>query len=417
MIDPLATMLDPASASAPRKPREAIILSGGGANGAYEVGVLKALFSGKTRNIAQPEPEFFFGTSIGSYNVAFLVSQWDEFGPAAISNLERTWIEILSGDAGSNGCYRFRGDPAYFFNPASYLSNPLAPVLALTRDGASLAWEGIQRAVYLATGEGEGLRERLANLFDFTAFISTDRWWQTIRDTVNFAAIRRTETRKLRIFAVNWNTGDLRIFRNRDMTETLGPLAVLASSAIPGVLPPVSVGAELFVDGGVLMNTPLRPALDEMVDVIHVVYLDPDISSIPNSALNSTLAANYRLQTISWASLVNAEIARARRINRGLDVFGRLQRGESLAQPELERLARGAVVFLGARHLDMYRPVTIHRYHPSEELSGGALGLLNFETDHISDLIQKGFTDATLHDCRHECCVIPGQDFPECTDQ
>ena len=417
MIDPLVTTIDPEGAGAPRKPREAVILSGGGANGAYEVGVLKALLSGKTRSIAPPDPEFFFGTSIGSYNASFLVSQWEEFGPSAIANLERTWIEVLSGDAGNNGVYRFRGDPAYFFNPASYLGNPLRPLRALTGDAAYLTWEGVQRAVYLATERGETLRERLANLFDFTAFIATDRWRQTIRDTVNFAAIRRCDTRQLRIFAVNWNTGDLRIFRNHEMTENLGSLAVLASSAIPGVLPPVEVGAEPYVDGGVLMNTPLRPALDEGVDVIHVVYLDPDIASIPNSVLNSTLAANYRLQTISWASLVNSEIARARRINRGLEVFGRLQRGESIGQPELERLARGAVMLLGGRHVEMYRPITIHRYHPGEELSGGALGLLNFERDHIDDLIGRGFTDATLHDCRNECCVIPGQDYPECTDQ
>jgi predicted acylesterase/phospholipase RssA len=416
MMEPQRTALNLAGESPPRKPKEAVILSGGGANGAYEVGILKALFSGKIKSIAPPDPLFFFGTSIGSYNASFLVSQWDEFGVSAIGNLERTWIEVLSGDAGHNGLYRFRGDPAYFFNPASYLPNPLGPLRAITEDAASLTWQGIQRAVYLATGRGETLRERLANLFDFTAFITVDPWGQTIRDTINFAAIRRCDTRRLRIFAVNWNTGDLRIFRNHDMTENLGPLAVLASSAIPGVLPPVNVGAEPYVDGGVLMNTPLRPALDEGVDVIHVVYLDPDIASIPNSVLNSTLAANYRLQTISWASLVNREIARARRINRGLEIFGRLQRGESLGQPELERLASGAVMVLGGRHLQMYRPVTIHRYHPGEELSGGALGLLNFDRDHIGNLIDIGFTDATLHDCRKECCVIPGQDYPECAD-
>jgi NTE family protein len=401
--------------SDPSRLEHAVILSGGGANGAYEVGVLKALLSGRCASVGRVDPDFFFGTSIGSYNAAFLVSQWDEFGPASIANLERVWIERLAGDAtGRNGTYRFRGDPVYFLNPASYLPNPLRPFWELTGDTASVTWEAIQRAVYLATPSSETTRERIANLFDFSVFISTEPWHQAIRDTINFSSIRRCDTRKLRIFGTNWATGTLRIFENHDMTDNLGPLAILASSAVPGIFPPVNVGAEPFVDGGVLMNTPLRPALDEGADVLHVVYLDPDVAAIPLSVLDSTVAATYRLQTISWAALVNREIARARRINRGLAAFGRLRRGESIGESELEEVAKGVVMVLGGEHPSTYRPITIHRYHPREELGSGALGMLNMDREHVEDLIQRGFADASQHDCRRECCVIPGEEYPDC---
>lgn len=401
---------DPVEATGSQRPRQAIILSGGGANGAYEVGILKALFSGKCRGVTAPEPEFFFGTSVGSYNAAFLVSQWGEFGSAAVSNLERTWFEEISGGAGSNGVFRFRGDPGYFLDPSVYVPNPFRPLMELFGDGAYLTWEGVQRAVDVVSRREESLRERITKFFDFSAFVSTEPWEQTIRRTINFASIRAEETRRLAVFATNWATGDLRVFDNHDMTGQIGPRVIRASSAIPGIFPQVQVGAEPYVDGGVLLNTPLLPALEAGADVLHVIYLDPDISAIPLDALDSTVATTYRMQAIAWAALVNRDIDRTARINRGLTAFARIRRGEPLEKSEMESLAKGAIMVLGGEHLHTYRPVTVHRYHPREELSNGALGLLNLERDHIEALIDKGFTDARLHDCEKEKCVLPDED-------
>ena len=399
-----------------RKLRQALVLSGGGANGAYEVGVLKALFNGRCKDIVAPDPELFFGTSVGSYNAAFLVSHWDEFGPAAVANLELAWRELLAGDVGRNGAFRFRGDPGYFLDPSSYLPNPLQPLLNLARDSAFLTWEGIQRAVYVTTSSQESLRERTANLFDFSAFVSTEPYDRTIRQTLDFAAIRRAEdTRKLRIFATNWTTGRVRMFENHDLTDSLGPLVIRASGAVPGIFPAVAVGAEPYVDGSILMNTPLRPALDQGADILYVVYLDPDVASIPLSTLDSTVAASYRMHQISWAALINAEIERARRINRGLAVFGRIARGEPVPELEIDDLAKGAVHALGGlrTHLHDYRPITIHRFHPRDDIAGGPLGLLNLDRRHVDDLIQRGFSDTTLHNCVREGCIIPGVETTE----
>ncbi len=388
-------------------PRQAVILSGGGANGSYEVGILKALLSGRCRGVAAVDPDFFFGTSIGSFNASFLVSQWGEYGPAAISNLERVWLERVAGTAGSNGVYRFRLDPSYFFAPPSYLPNPLRPMLALLRDSAYLTWEGIQRTVDLVSANEGSFRERIAKIFDFSAFISMEPWERTIVDAIDFSSLRAQENKRLAIFATNWATGALKTFENHDMTDQIGPLAIQASSAIPGIFPEVYVGAEPYVDGGVLMNTPLNPALEAGADVLHVVYLDPDIASLPLDTLNSTVAATYRMQAIAWAALVNRDVDRVARINQGLAAFARIRRGEPVGVAEMEALAKGAVMVLGGTHLATYRPITVHRYHPRDDLSGGALGLLNLDRAHIEELIDKGFTDATLHDCKKARCVLP----------
>jgi NTE family protein len=400
--------------SDPQGRKVALVLSGGGANGAYAVGVLKALFSGKsvaTRGQLL-EPDIFLGTSIGSFNASFLASQWDEFGAAAVTNLERVWLETLAADAtGQNGGIRFRGDPSYYLNPKSYLPNPMHPFMQFALDGAVIAWDATQRGVQLVTSP-ETLREKLANLFNFPSFISADPWEQTINRHINFEAIRRTQ-KQLRVVATNWTTGTLRFFTNHDMTEKLGPKAILASSAIPGVFPPVYVGAEPYVDGGVLMNTPLREAVHLGGEVLHVIYMDPDVASIPASALGSSVATTYRLQEISWAALVNDDIQDAAMINQGIRILHRMVSGEEVADPELETLTKGMhKIAPRLKRFLTYKPLTIHRYHPCEELSAGALGMLNLDREHIEDLIAKGFLDASLHECGKEECVLPETQTP-----
>ena len=391
-------------------PKQAIVLSGGGANGAYEVGILKALLAGKSpaTRYVPPSPEIFAGTSIGSFNAAFLVSQWDTYGAAAIGDLETVWLERMAeNDRGTNGAYRFRGDPFELLEPARYVPNPFQPFLQLAEDGAYLAWDGLQRAVHLVTNRDEGLRQRLAELLSFTSFVSNGPWERTVRDTIRFEGIR-SSSRQLRVAATNWTTGELRVFGNLDMTERLGPLAIMASSAMPGVFPAVNIGAEPHVDGGVLMNTPLKLATDIGADVLHVIYLDPAVRAIPLDALQSTVGTVYRQQTIAWANVVNDDIEDAAVINRSIEILGRIERGQEIGDPEVQILARSLNKVLSrVRKFLRYRPLTIHRYHPRDDLSGGVLGLLNLERAHVEELIQRGFDDAVLHDCAAEGCVLP----------
>jgi NTE family protein len=391
----------------------AVVLSGGGANGAYEVGVLKALFAGKSPSTrgASLAPDIFTGTSIGSFNATYLVSHWDAAGSTAASDLETVWLDRLAEGRCGNGAYRFRFNPIELLSPACYVPNPFRPVAQLARDSAVVAWEGLQRAVHLVTNRDEGLQQRLADLPNFTTFLSNEPWFDSITQTINFETVR-TSSRRLRIAATNWNTGALRIFRNLDMTDRLGPLAVMASSAIPGVFPEVMIGAEPHVDGGVLMNTPLKLATDSGASELHVIYLDPDVRSIPVSTLQSTIGTLYRQQVISWAQVVNDDIEDAAMINRGLEILGRVGEGRiNVTDPELAQLAKSLhQIWRRLSKFVRYRPLTVHRYHPRDDLSSGALGMLNLDRGHLDELIQRGFMDAVTHDCDEAGCVIPNRE-------
>jgi hypothetical protein len=50
--------------------------------------------------------------------------------------------------------------------------------------------------------------------------------------------------------------------------------------------------------------------------------------------------------------------------------------------------------------------LTVHRYHPRDDL-GGALGLLNFDRDRIRYLIERGFNDATDYDSEAYEIILP----------
>jgi len=400
----------------PQKQNVGVVLSGGGASGAYEVGVLKALFGGKAPTTGgQPlAPEICAGTSIGSFSAAFLVSRLDQYGPAAAGDLEAVWLERLAEDHGlgrSNGAFRLRGDPFTFLDPSRYAPNPFEPFVEAVKDGAFLCWDGLNRAVNMVANREVNLEQRVVDLFNIASFFSSASFERSICETISFSQILGART-MLRIPATNWTTGKLTVFKNDEMTDKTGPLAILASSAIPGLIPPVLIGAEPHVDGGVLLNTPLR-LVTRHAQVIHVVYLDPAIERIPLGALQSTVGAMYRQQLIEWATMVNDDIADAKAINDVIKVFELLEQGKTVPDAYLPSLPAG-LSSVWQREQEVrrqgrapYRLLTIHRYHPRDDLTGGPMGLLNFERDHLKDLIERGFEDAIAHDCAASECVLP----------
>jgi predicted acylesterase/phospholipase RssA len=395
--------------------KHAVILSGGGANGAYEVGVLKALFAGKSSATTREplDPDIFVGTSVGAYNAAFLVSGWNDYGTAVIASLEQTWLDYISSSRESpdNGVFRIRDDPREFLNPVSFILDPLQPFNHLIGDSAALAWNGLQRVVNLVSAQERPLLERVVELFDFTSFVSLEPFRQTLNDTIVFDKIRDS-SKQLMIIATHWNMGNVRIYNNHDMTDQLGPLIILGSSAIPGIFPPVAIGSQSFVDGGVLLNSPLTPAADTGANVLHVISLFPEVEKIPLATMSNTLATVYRQQVIAWAKILEVDIRRADYVNGALRIV-------ALASEAIQTLG-GRTPDEGLRrdlhleeieqylqqYLQEYIPLTVHRYHPGDDISRG-VGLLNFDRDRIKGLIERGFDDTVGHDCKRNKCVMP----------
>lgn len=390
--------------------KTAVVLSGGGAYAAYEVGVMKALFQG-----ASPATEkiplysdIFTGTSAGSFNATMMISKPTISSVERVQNLEKVWLNDIADNPQrcGNGIFRFRGDVIPFFDPRCLQPSLSLPWVQIAEDSSFLARDWVQRAVNFVTSQDSAGR-RVLELIDLATFVSTDRFNQTLQAVVTLADVR-VSNKVLFIAATDFEDGQLKLFTNSDMSEDSGRQMIMASSAIPGFFPPIQIEGRLYVDGGVLMNTPLSPAINAGAEVLHVTYLDPDIKNIPVARLNNTYDVFERALIVKMADTFNRDVEDAMEINQGLQLLGEAQR-EQLSDSEVKTFVRVANRLRDRiRQGPPYRPLTIHRYHPKADL-GGALGLLDFGQKHVLELIQTGFNDAVNHSCVESQCVLPMQ--------
>ncbi len=385
----------------PTAPKHAVILSGGGANGAYEVGVLKALFAGQSPTTGyQPlEPDILTGTSVGSYNAAFLTAYWDQSGRASIDHLEQIWLDKIADRLGqaSNSAYRIRCNPVDVVNPLNYIPNPFQPFSQFFKDATSMTWDGVQRIVNLAMAENTPMLDRIVNLFNFSSLISNQPYRSLIDETIHFESVRLS-SRTLKIAATNWAMGEVEVFNNRDLSDWAGASILMASSAIPGVFPIQTVGSQSYVDGGVLMNTPMRLAIDAGADVLHLITLNPEVDKIALSNMSNTLTTLWRHQVINWVKAVEKGFLSVWSTNRTIEIAEFAMTHMTPNQPDDlpdSEASAYASQFLSEleKEIKHYRPLTVFLYRPSDDL-GGSLGLLNFNRNRIQELIERGVTDA-----------------------
>jgi NTE family protein len=389
----------------PGEREEALVLSGGGAFAAYEVGVMKALFGGLSpaTGYRPIDPHVVTGTSAGAFNCALLVDRWEVDSQTAIASMEQVWLDEVSQKACGNGIYRWRGNPFNLFDVRCLFADPVRYFWERLEDSVFFTENFFTRALRFARDRGP-LDQRFLELFDLSNLISTHPFPRLLRRVIDFGHVRRSD-KVLKLIATNWQNGEVEIYGRREMTDERGPLIIMGSSAIPGLFPVVDVPPRT-VDGGVLMNTPLSPAIHAGATMLHVVYLDPEISQIPLTNMETTLDTLQRTFAIALANVFELDIANAQRINRSVVLLGGAREVSGDAA-ELRRLLPVIEsVRSGIEHGREYRMLTIHRYHP-HDLLGGALDMLNFDRDVIAGLIARGVRDAVDHDCRDCGCVLP----------
>src|SRR5258708_21527972 len=76
----------------------ALVLSGGGAYGAFAIGIMKALYAGASpaTNYQPLKADIFTGTSVGAFNAAVMGHQKDESGLARVPSLEKGLLDLVA---------------------------------------------------------------------------------------------------------------------------------------------------------------------------------------------------------------------------------------------------------------------------------------------------------------------------------
>jgi NTE family protein len=90
-----------------------------------------------------------------------------------------------------------------------------------------------------------------------------------IEGGINFERIEESSVH-LEVVATSLHDGQVRWFTSGPAVER-----ILASSALPALLPPVEIDGELFMDGGVVDNVPIGRAISEGAERIFVLLCGP----------------------------------------------------------------------------------------------------------------------------------------------
>ena len=220
--------------SSPVEPT-ALILSGGGARAAYQVGALRALARLVPRGSTLPFP-ILCGTSAGAINAATLAIHADDFR-RGVARLVRWWRRVRVAHV-------YRADLSTL---SRHGMRWLADVL-IGRAGPDEAAAMLDNAPL-----GELLRDA----------IDLSRVDDRLRDgTLKALAINATSYSTG--FAVTFFAGasePWRRLRREGRRTRLGIDHLLASTAIPFVFPAVRLDGDWYMDGSVRQLTPLSPAL------------------------------------------------------------------------------------------------------------------------------------------------------------
>lgn len=383
----------------------AMVLSGGGAYGAFAVGVMKALFAGRSPATAY-EPlvaDIFTGTSVGAFNAAMMAAHGHEDSLYAAGALENVWLELVAERPGrcGNGIFRVRGNPTEFID-TSCLVQPATMASRIAGDSLQIGRYFLERAANFLASSAP-LEERAMALVNIGSFVDSAPYAEMLNTVIHEDAIRQSPKR-LQIVSTNWVTGEAEYFNNSDFYDGRGIRSIMASTAIPGVFPPERIDGDLYVDGGVVQNTPLNPAIEIGASNLHVVYLDPSPSVVQLRGEPYTIDTMLRVYFIMLATKLSEDVETARWINAGLDAIAAYREEGAISDIAVRDFIRAAGQLLPSDGKS-YKRLIVHRYFPEKTL-GNDLGMLNFGIDPIARMITEGERAALLHDCAASNCVL-----------
>jgi NTE family protein len=250
-----------------------LVLQGGGALGAYHLGVLEEL-----ANYNIP-PDWVAGISIGAINAALIAGNRPGERIPAVRHF---WERISSGLAPSYAIPDGFARDVWSESAALWIASTGVPGFFQPRFlPPKLQPKGTVGAIsYYDMGP---LRETLLEMIDF--------------DWLNDGPIR------LSVGAVSVTTGRMHFFDSKGGADHTRITVdhVIASGSLPPGFPPVRIGDDWFWDGGIASNAPLQHVLDEATERdknIFQVDLFPAEGPFPQTLLD----AETRAQDIRYAS-------------------------------------------------------------------------------------------------------------------
>jgi len=282
-------------------PKVGLVLTGGGARAAYQVGVLRAiaeLLPDKTRN---PFP-IICGTSAGAINAASIAVSASNFAEG-VGRLEEVW---------SN----FHVDQIYRSDLMGVIHNTLRCMLSLVSSEY-----GQHNPISLL--DNAPLEALLKNRFSFRTIqhcirsgslhaLGLTAWGYTSGQSVTFYQAARE--------VLPWKRA-----QRLGLPVEIGVEHLMASSSIPFIFPAVKLNREFFGDGSMRQLAPISPALHLGADKVLIIGVRKPVTDEPKRISASgyppfAQIAGHALNSIFVDSL-DVDLERLLRINETLKLI------------------------------------------------------------------------------------------------
>ncbi|WP_026972156.1 patatin-like phospholipase family protein [Aliagarivorans marinus] len=360
-----------------KQARVALVLTGGGARAAYQVGVLKAIAELYPRNHATPFA-VLCGTSAGAINATALAVYASCFR-LGVKKLEYIWRNFH--------CHHvFRTDMRLVVGRLS----------AVMFKGLRADYAGDLSFSLLDNQPLGDLLNRYLNYQRIDANIAKG-YLQALAITASSYA----DGRSLSFYQAPAHQQDWQRHRRYGSRTQIHTSHLLASAAIPMIFPAIRVGQHFFGDGSIHQLSPLSPAIHLGADKILTIHLSQpgelDTHHLPQ-APNGAKIAGHLLDSI-FSDTIDSDLERLQRINRNLSLLNPKQQTSLQLRPIDNMSIRANIDFEALSHeyyceLPRSGRLLLKALGVKQDKPSALTSFIMFENGYTNRLIELGYRDA-----------------------